>query len=251
MPRATISLALVLAAASLFGCGGHNRAPASATAPAPAATGSGALTAARALAFAHAVNLTATDVPGFTAAGPPRAKSHSEQRAESELFRCAGARGARTRGRSGDVAQASSPSFGFKRGIVDLNVSSEVGVSRSAALARAELAAIQSSRVRTCFTRFLRSVLAAGKPRSASVGHVTIESGNPPAPGASGSFGWRVSATFALAGAQIPVYLDMLGFVYGPARVTLISSGALRPFPAAAQQRLYELLLLRARDHSL
>jgi hypothetical protein len=244
MPRATISLALALAAASLSGCGGHRRAE-----PTSQHTLNGSLSAARALAFAHAVNLTAADVPGFSAAGPTRPKSRAEKRAEGELFRCAGARGASTGAHADDLARASSPSFELKRGIVDLSVSSEVGVSRSAALANAELAAIHSRRVRSCFTRFLQSVLSGGKPRATSIGHVAIESGNPPAPGASGSFGWRVSATFGLGGLHVPVYLDMLGFVYGPARVTLVSSGALRPFPAAAQQRLYELLLIRARAH--
>jgi hypothetical protein len=41
--------------------------------------------------------------------------------------------------------------------------------------------------------------------------------------------------------------MDILGFVYGPARVTLFSSGALQPFPAAAEQRLFSLLLGRAK----
>jgi hypothetical protein len=47
------------------------------------------------------------------------------------------------------------------------------------------------------------------------------------------------------------LYLDILGFVYGPARVTLFSSGILRPFPAAVQQGLFSLLLARARAHHL
>jgi hypothetical protein len=242
MPRATISLALALTAASLSGCGGHQTA---ARAPTPAARST---TPAGAIAFARAVNLTAADVPGFSVAPPPQAKSPAEKNAEGELFRCAGARGPRRE--SADVAHVSSPSFQLKRGIIDLSVSSEVGVARSATLARAELGAIHSSRVRACFTRFLRSVLASGRLHSASVGDVTIQSGNPPAPGASGSFGWRVRATFAIAGAKLPVYLDMLGFVYGPARVTLVSSGALEPFPASVQQRLYELLLARAQAHT-
>ena len=83
------------------------------------------------------------------------------------------------------------------------------------------------------------------------MGAVHIQSGSPPAPGAAGSFGWRVSASFGVGGVTVHVYLDLLGFVYGPARVTLLSSGALRPFPALAQQRLYEVLLARARAHAL
>jgi hypothetical protein len=247
MARATISLALLLAAASLVGCGGHGRAPRAGTGR-RAASG-GPLTQARALAFARAVNLTASDVPGFSAARrsapPPR------KRAEGELFRCAGGRGAPRHGRAGDVAQAGSPSFELRRGIIDLGVSSEVGVARSPALADAELAALHSGRVRACFQRYLDSVLAAGRPSRTNVGPVAIESGSPPATGAAGSFGWRVRASFRLDGVSVPVYLDLLGFVYGPARVTLVSSGALRPFPALAQQRLFSLLLLRARANGI
>jgi hypothetical protein len=232
----------------VVGCGGHGHTPRAARTGASAATG-GPLTQARALAFARAVNLTASDVPGFSAAR--RSAPAPQKRAEGELFRCAGARGAPGHSRARDVAQAGSPSFELRRGIIDLGVSSEVGVARSPALADSEVAALHSRRVRTCFRRYLDSVLAAGRPRGTNVGPVAIESGNPPAPGAAGSFGWRVRASFGLDGVSVPVYLDLLGFVYGAARVTLVSSGAVRPFPALAQQRLFALLLLRARANGI
>jgi hypothetical protein len=250
MPRAAISLALLLAATSLQGCAEHRRAP-HAHASAPASATEGSLTRSRALAFAHAVNLTAADVPGFSPSRSARAGPGPHKRAEGELFACAGARGSSARIGASDLANASSPSFAFRRGIVDLGVTSEIGVARSSALADAELAALHSGRLRTCFERYLRSILTAGRARGTNIGRVTIESGNPPAPGTSGSFGWRVRATFGLERLKVPVYLDLLGFVYGPARVTLVSSGALRPFPALAQQRLFGLLLRRARAHAL
>jgi hypothetical protein len=49
---------------------------------------------------------------------------------------------------------------------------------------------------------------------------------------------------------KLSLYLDILGFVDGPARVTLFSTGALQPFPAAIQQQLFSLLLDRARAHT-
>ena len=48
--------------------------------------------------------------------------------------------------------------------------------------------------------RYLDAVLSAGRPHGANVGPVAIESGTPPAPGASGSFGWRVRASFGVRG---------------------------------------------------
>jgi hypothetical protein len=247
MPRAAM-LALLLAAASLVACGGHGAAP-HAGSPRARSAPHGSPTRTRALAFARAVNLTAADLPGFASAQHAGAKP--QRRAEGELFRCAGARRAAGSENSSALATASSPSFEFKHGIIDLGVSSEVGVARSSALARAELAALHSGRVRGCFTRYLDSVLSAGRPHGTIVGSVSIEAGTPPAPGASGSFGWRVRATFGVNGLKVPVYLDLLGFVYGPARVTLVSSGALRPFPALAQQRLFSLLLSRAQAHAI
>jgi hypothetical protein len=80
---------------------------------------------------------------------------------------------------------------------------------------------------------------------------VSIQSGIPPAPGTSGGFGWRVTATFTVHDIHVPIYLDFLGFVAGPAEVTLLSSGLLRPFPAEIQQRLYARLLARAKEHAL
>jgi hypothetical protein len=67
----------------------------------------------------------------------------------------------------------------------------------------------------------------------------------------SGSFGWRVTATFDVRGIKVPIYLDFLGFIDGPSEVTLLSSGLLQPFPATVQQHLFSLLLSRARSHKL
>ena len=49
----------------------------------------------------------------------------------------------------------------------------------------------------------------------------------------------------------MPFYLDILGFLYGPSEVTLRSSSLLRPFPAAAEEQLFRLLLARAVSHPL
>jgi len=50
---------------------------------------------------------------------------------------------------------------------------------------------------------------------------------------------------------QNSIFLDILGFGYGRAEVSLLSSGVLHPFPAAIQQRLFMLLLTRAKTHTL
>jgi hypothetical protein len=151
----------------------------------------------------------------------------------------------------GGLAEEQSPSFKLKQDVLDLGVSSEVSVARSAADAARELAAIRGARARSCFSRYLDLLLQSRHVRGAQASPVSIASGTPPAPGASGSFAWRITASFTVDRLRLSLYTDILGFVLGPARVTLVSSGAVRPFPAQVQQRLYALLLARATARAL
>jgi hypothetical protein len=200
----------------------------------------------RALAFARAVNLTASDVPGFTAGEREGSSSANEKHLERQMMRCAGL-GSTAKG----VVEAGSKDFRLKHQIVDLSVSSEVSVQPSAAQAQQGLAAIRSPHIRGCFSRYLTQVFDSEKVKGATPGPVTVQSGTPPAPGTSGGFGLRVTATFLVHRIKVPVYLDFLGFVDGASEVTLTSSGLLQPFPASIQQHLFALLLARAKAHPL
>lgn len=205
-------------------------------------------TKAEALAFAHAVNLTAADVPGFTASPKQHGESASERRLEQELRRCTGAAGSQALGSRDALAEAGSPDFELKHGILSFSVSSEVSVAQSSAQAAGSLSAVRSARVRACVTRYLGQLLKAQHTGGAKVTGVSIVSGTPPAPDTTGGFGWRITAKLAYRGVPLSFYLDILGFVDGPAQVTLTSSGALRPFPAKAEEQLFSLLLARAKS---
>jgi len=253
MRRTAIFLALVLSCALLAACGKGGSAStashstAAATTATTGATTRGSPTRAQALAFAHAVNLTAADVPGFAPSPKQHHESASERRLEQELRACTGSGAAG--GSRGAVAEAGSPDFELHRGILDLTVSSEVSVAQSPAQAAATLAAIRSAHVRACVSHYLTQLLKSQQYAGASVTGVSIASGIPPAPGTTGGFGWRVTARLAVRGLHVSFYLDILGFVYGPAQVTLSSSGAIRPFPASAQEELFSALLARAKAH--
>jgi len=197
------------------------------------------------VAVARAVNLTGADVPGFTPSSRSEGESAREKQLQSRLHQCVGQLGF-----GGPLADAQSPSFKLRREILDLGVSSEVAVAPTAVQAARELAAIRGARVRECFSHYLDQLLE-GRKRGTRLRPVSIASGTPPAPGANGSFGWRITATFAVGRIPLSLYVDILGFILGPARVTLVSSGVLRPFPAAIQQRLYALLLARASARAL
>jgi hypothetical protein len=245
MRSASPGLAPALATVALLSaCGGHSRSTPRATTPSPRPRET--LTRPQALAFARAVNLTEADLPGFIPRSRHEHHTAGEARLEREMLRCAGPVGA-----GAGIAEVKSPSFELRRDVLDLSVSSEVGIARSAALAARELAAIRSPRVRACFTRYLESLARSERVRGATPGRVNIQTGTPPAPGAAGSFGWRITETFTVQHTGLPLYVDILGFVVGSARVTLVSSGALRPFPAVIQQRLFSLLLARAQAHAV
>jgi len=260
MRRTAILLAFILAAGALLtacGKGGYAStvSHAAATTSAPSTTsgakGGTPLTHAQALAFVHAVNLTAADVPGFTASPKQHSESANERRLEQELHSCGGSQGTQALQRSrSTLAEAGSPDFELHHGILDLTVSSEVSVVRTSAEAAAMLSAVRSARIRACFTRYVSQLLKSQHLDGATVVGVSIASGTPPAPGTTGGFGWRVTATLAVHGLHISFYLDLLGFVYGSAQVTLSSSGTVRPFPASAQEQLYSQLLARAKSHS-
>ncbi|MFI5008764.1 MAG: hypothetical protein ACHQDY_00650 [Solirubrobacterales bacterium] len=193
------------------------------------------------------MNLRAADLPGFSESDR-EAREHepaAEKRLEHEMLKCVGALGA---GKA--VAEASSKDFKLERGIVNLSVHSEVSVAPSPALAAKNLTALRGKHVRACLSHYLNAYFKGRADRGATFGPVSIQSGAPPAPGAAGSFGWRIAGTVSLHSTTIPFYFDILSFAYGPAEVTLLSSGLLEPFPAKAQEKLFSLLVTRARDHS-
>jgi hypothetical protein len=259
--RPAVILTLLATAVLLIACGSSGHPPASTGRRTPPATSAptGAarpLTKAQAIAFARAVNLTAADVPGFevTSAHEHEPQTTAEKQLERELAHCTGA----TLNSRNGLAEASSKHFKLEHNLLDLSVSSKVSVTRTPALAAKELAAIRSNHVRGCLSHYLNLLLenqiakdqrfqATIPPGSISV---SISQGTPPAPGVTGSFAWLITATIAVRNVRVPFYLDILGFVNGPSEVTLLSFGALRPFPATIQEHLYRLLLERARTHS-
>jgi hypothetical protein len=244
--RALPLLALAGCAALLPACGKSSysgRSSGSAAVARPARKVS-TLNRPQALAYVHAVNLTAADVPGFTVSSSKESGTAKEKQLERELLRCVGPAGS-----AGKLAQAGSKEFELSHGILQLSVSSEVSVSETPAMAARELTAIRSAHVRGCFAHYLGLLLKGQHYGGAAVGPVSVLSGTPPAPGTTGGFGWRLTATLTIRGLTVPFYLDILGFVYGQATVSLFSSGAVQPFPATAEQHLFTLLLHRAKVH--
>jgi hypothetical protein len=258
--RLTVTVALLGAGWALAACGSGGQVASVTIAHAaltpPAATGSthaaGAIakppTRRQALAFARAVNLTAADVPGFEASSKSEHEHETpaEKRLESELKRCAGAPSSK-----GQLAEVSSKEFGREDKDAIQSVHSSVSVQQTAALAAKELAAVRSARGRECLKRYVDLLFKSQKYEGASVSPVSISPGSPSAPGTTGSFAWRIKTAVTFRGARIPFSMDFVGFVYGPAEVTLFSFGLPEPLPAAMEERLFALLVKRAKAHGV
>ncbi len=260
MRRTAAIPVLAVSAVLVAGCGGANHTaartstasaalkatPGKAT-PGPAAPG-GATTAevAKARAFAAAVNLRASDVPGFHASREHQHQGAAEKRLEPELLKCVGGAGAK-----GAATEMGSKTYERGASVITQSVSSQVSVARTAASAARELAAIRDRHLQSCLSRYFSQLLTSQSLNGAKIGPVSTKQGSPPAPGADGSFGLRFVETLTLHNLRIPFYVDILGFVKGRAEVSLFTFGVPRQFPAALEERLFSLLLERAKAHSV
>jgi hypothetical protein len=256
--RRPLAIPALLACGAVLGaCGGgapsaHTQTTTSSEAPptpgAPKTPGAAdAHAKARAVAFAHAVNLRASDLPGFSTSHNPHRQQETarEKRLMRELRQCAGGGAV-----AASLVEMPSREFELKGGLVTQSVSSQVTVDGSLAGAQQELARIRSGRLRTCLAHYFSALLSGLRTRGTRVSNVATRYGSPPAPGASGTFGLRVTAKLSFERFQIPVYLDYLAFVRGSADVSLRSLGTPVPFPAHAEEGLFSLLLERAKAHS-
>jgi hypothetical protein len=258
--RRMAAIAVLLATGGpLAGCGSGGHAASTATANSDAAKSTlpgggtpaprtgGTLTKAQAQVFARAVNLQATDVPGFhvSSAHEHEPETSAEKRLKPALRRCFG-----SASETKALVESGSRKFERSASIVSQSVNSEVTVGHTA-LTEKELGAIRSGRVPTCLSHYFDLLLKSQDLHGASIGPVSSKQGSPPAPGMTGSFGLRFTATITLRGIRLPFYVDILGFADGPAEVSLSTFGLPRPFPAMLEERLFSLLVERAKAHKV
>ncbi len=248
MPRIAAILILAATTGVLGSCGGQ---PAGETPAGKHAAGTHTSTSAKpdkpvasahAKVYAVAVNLRPSDLPGFKVAPEHDHATKQEAGLERKLFACIG------QGHTEPaLAEAASRQFQRKVSVFQVGVSSGVNVARTTAIAQSELAEMRSPHTRQCLQDYLNHFYSSGSLHGAEVSHISITPGTPPSFGTSGTFAWRIKADFTVRSIHVPLYVDVLGFVYGSARVTLISSGIPLAFPASGQEHLFSLLLARAK----
>ncbi len=227
--RPLAALVLLSSGVLLAGCGGGK-----------ATTAGGPPSTSQALAYAHAINLTQADVPGFKPAAVASTGGQSKG-VDGEVASCAGGVAP---GRA--LAESASPQFEHESGLEHQITLSEVTVMPEAALAAQNLRAIEGPRGPACIEHYLKALLEVRLKGSVSIEALSSAPLPVSAAGADGTIGRRVSMTVTGGGAQFPLTLDILGFIRGRAEVTLVAGALPQLFPQSTEKRLFGLLVSRA-----
>jgi hypothetical protein len=221
-------------------------AAACAGATAAAAAGSSAprrLTRAQAKVVVRKVTLTAAQLPGFKAS-PHHAPEHetaAEKKLAKQLDRCVGA------GPERSLAESKSPEFTREASGALETAQADVNVAYTSSEAEKELKTARTPRARACLKRYFTEGFKGKQFEGAVVSGVSVAEATPPALGTTAAVGLRVTTVLTDHRVRVPIYFDILAFTYGPTEVTLFTSSAFEPFPAALEERLYSSLAERAR----
>jgi hypothetical protein len=241
-------------------CGSSHRGPAT---NAGSTSAGGATDRARATSYAHAVNLTPTDVPEMASVG------HEEETRVKNLgvenAHCAGSANPYQR-----VVDIHSVRFKGATSSPQESVRSDVTVWPTSAVAEHNRAAELSRRGRACAQHLLERV-AIGEIGPAHVSQISVAPLPQPLPGVHSSYAARITlritgelgrgqtqsrATAAFATSspsaariQVPLYIDAFGFVVGRAQVGMTATSVKRPASSATEHRLLALLYRRANAH--
>lgn len=191
----------------------------------------------RAVAFARAVNLVASDVPTLT-----RATTAPSSVPASAIEACAGSG-------PGQRPLLRAPSPNFERGTLQ-SVNSTVTVLIAPTEAAGYVTEFDSARGKACFRQALTRGLQAKASPGVRYGRASLSVMPQPATGSDGSFKARYRVAVSRGKFSIRLYLDLLGFRLGSTVVTLAADGPAL-FPPSEEQRLISLLLARAKANRL
>jgi len=248
----TVIVMLLTAGACIVGCGDSGQVARTSILPSAAVSHSQiaasspakSLTRAQARLLVRAVNLRASDLPGFKVSSEKEKEPTAAKSLEHRLLHCVG--GALS---GHGLAEGSSKEYERETSAADESIESGVSVAPTAAIAARELQAVHDGKTQVCLSHYvtlLFRLLASSEGHGLTASPIQISSLSLPAPGATGDFGWRMSGTISLHGIKVPFDIDIAGFVVGQAEVTLFAAGVAAHVPTTTERRLFALLLSRA-----
>ena len=190
------------------------------------------MTKADAVAIAGTINLTAGDMPGYSAS--PATPSTGDDPLGARFDRCAG-----TVPTSKAVAEVQSDDFERASQAGFDGVSSDVLVMPNAALARKDLRAAGSKRARKCMAAAFTGQKAVGGVKIVSAKVTSL-----PAPVAN-VVGIRIKMRVAGRGVTVPMYTDFFVFARGPVETAVGFTSGPSPPLRAEEKRLVGIVKTR------
>ncbi len=195
-------------------------------------------------AIAQAINLHASDLPGFTVAPPDH--SGTGQQLDSRMKACVGS-GWIAQHSGGHLVDVSSPQFTSGSGLQTEQVGSDVAITRSTRSVSSDLAAISSGRIQGCLAPTLDGLAIPTQSGAVvTIDNVQVIPLAAPAGGSDGSFGIRTTMTMNALGINVPVILDILGYAVGKDELSLDAFTIGHPLAVQTEQQLSSLLISRA-----
>ncbi len=197
---------------------------------------------AQAVAYAHAVNLRSSDLPGMEVTKP---ESESPQHGEdAELAKCVG-----RESEQNQVLDMNSALFRARGNGQYATVQSDVTVFKSQADVKRDFAATQTAAGQACITQFLKRSLSGLRSSRLHSGAPAFTWSTTRIAGTQGSYAVRITVRLHVKRTAAPthLYTDILVFAYGPAEIGLETFASPRPLPSATEARLLTSLLARAR----
>lgn len=212
------------------------------------ATAKAPITEPEAVAFARAINLRATDLPGWRAVPPlePMVGEYTHDRRCNQIVAV--------------LAIEQSPIFQrvAPPGVVPLGpgletTASTVDVMSTSSLAAREVEAFKTPLRRYCFARSLELRHQRIWGQYSRLGFNRARWQSLRLPRAADGFTIHLTGTDTFAGSsnRESVRVDALGFTVGPADIYLVAQGEPGPVPSKLEHRLLSVLYHRALAHEL
>jgi hypothetical protein len=191
--------------------------------------------------IARAINLRASDLPGFTQEGPEHSSGDVlTGKAKQDCPSLVGS------GRSHGLADVSSPSFQRESSADDQQLTSEVKIERSRGIVTSGMAELRKPGVLACFRRVFTGLKYHQSGDTITVKHVSVTSPPVTAPGADGAVDIRIKLEMVIKTYSVPMQMDLVGIAVGRDELSLLTMGLVEPISDSAEQQLESLLVKRA-----
>jgi hypothetical protein len=189
-------------------------------------------------AIAGAINLRASDLPGFKAQ-PSGTGSGNPLNAKAKEA-CPGITS------KGHRAFISSPNFQRSSSLEVQAVQSQVQIESSRRVAATDVAHLSSPNLPACYRRVFEGLTLPTNGGNVKITDVGVTRLSVTVPGADSAYGIRIKMVMSIETTHIPVQMDQVGFGVGRDLLNFFTMSLVEPLPASMENRLESLIVRRA-----